>query len=194
LICTIRRSRSSPGAQTSPPGPSRGPRRRSSRMVSRDPEHGARNHEGILTCGIPRSGADRDNNAACPRSSARARSRTQVLRARCGRITPRSFCSSATGCLFRTAGRHIAVRRRHPRGGSRAVQIGNGSVDQARAFRDRHTWTMPLFTDPIAGVPRAWHASGAKYGPEISVTPEARCAQSGLPAVARGRRSIPAAA
>jgi peroxiredoxin len=32
--------------------------------------------------------------------------------------------------------------------GAELFVIGNGSVDQARTFRDRHTLPMPLFTDP----------------------------------------------
>ena len=54
------------------------------------------------------------------------------------------------GCLF--CGQQVADIAPFVGGirdaGAELFVIGNGSVDQARAFRDRHTLAMPLFTDP----------------------------------------------
>jgi len=67
------------------------------------------------------------------------------------------------GCLF--CGQQVADIAPFVNGirdaGAELFVIGNGSVDQARAFRDRHTLTMPLFTDPDR---QAFRALGMRSG------------------------------
>ncbi len=70
--------------------------------------------------------------------------------------------------------------------GAELVVVGNGTVDQARAFREEQGLTFPLYTDPALG---AYRRAGLRSGLASSVHPA--IAWRGLEALAHGFRQGP---
>lgn len=67
--------------------------------------------------------------------------------------------------------------------GAELVAVGNGSVEQAREFREAEQLPFPLFTDPSL---RAYRRAGLRHGLASSIDP--RVALRGLQAMAGGFR------
>ena len=69
--------------------------------------------------------------------------------------------------------------------GAELVVVGSGSVAQARAFREEHALTFPLFTDPSL---RAYRAADLRHGLASSLDP--RIAARAIDAFRRGFRQV----
>jgi peroxiredoxin len=74
------------------------------------------------------------------------------------------------GCLFcrQQVTDLVAQRERIHALGAELVVIGHGTVDEARAFRDEHHLTCPLFTDPER---QAYRALEMRHGRRTLMTP-----------------------
>lgn len=67
--------------------------------------------------------------------------------------------------------------------GAELVLVGNGSVEQARAFRDQQGLTVPLFTDPSL---QAYSRAGLRR--DLAATIDPRIALRGIRALTQGFR------
>lgn len=74
------------------------------------------------------------------------------------------------GCLFcRQQVADLSAHREQIRSlGAELIVIGHGSIDEARAFRDEHHLTFPLFTDPGR---HAYRALEMRHGRRTLMSP-----------------------